>query len=786
MALDERIAKELRTEYQSLLQEGNLLSREQLASYYTTFRRRFGPDKLKSLDGQELLETMHSHGTKDSLVYWLEFKNDDEFPSTRFSSIAGGSAYKFALFCKQDTGQWIAGTSPKNAQAVTLDEAIEKAKSHRDQLVQGAELLERLPADSSDEVYERLQKDMERVAPDVNDLVWGHKYFSLLYPEKLDDFHNANYQRFHLLKLLQLPPQSEGSYLAAGRFVAIAQLLGIPMNNLATMLNIRDGGNPYSYWYVGLDDNYIDGSWASMRDGGFATIDRLQIGDLTAIPHNKSSREIIQAALFPSNQSQIHQTSLLSDEMMISTSLKKVTAREVVSFRWSINTDDLVLVCNGSTVLGIGRVIGPYAYVSSSTIPHRLPVKWLSLEPWKLSDTEGLQTTVHRMGKDVNVLEAEKRIYERPVPSPKPEYDNLPDESQTLPPLLPVPARIQTILERKGQVILYGPPGTGKTYWAEKTAYELASRANYDRAFDDLTNEQRAEITGTQGFVRLCSFHPAYGYEDFLEGFRPEPVNGQMHFTLRDGIFKKLCDDAKKELDKKFYLIIDEINRGDIPRIFGELLTVLEKNKRGKSILLPLTGKAFFVPDNVYVIGTMNTADRSIALLDTALRRRFGFLELMPNIDVLGDTVVDGIPLGPWLEALNGRILEFVGRDARNLQLGHSYLLEGERPLQNFSTFARVVQEDIFPLLEEYCYEDYTKLESILGSEIIDRKKQQFRQELFEPAHKDELITALLAIAPEITTSRQAIASEIMSEELNDELKDDGIEENGNNGENEG
>ncbi len=417
MALDERIAEELRAKYQSLLQEGNLLSREQLANYYTTFRRRFGPDKLKSLDGQELLETMHSHGTRESLVYWLEFKTDDEFPSTRFGSIAGGSAYKFGLFHKKETGQWVTG-SPQKEQVLTLDEAIEKAKSHREQLVRGAELLERLPADSSDEVYERLQADMERVAPDVNDSAWGHKYFSLLYPEKLDDFHVSDYERFHLIKLLQFPPQGKGRYLAAGRFVAIAQLLGIPMNNLASMLNIRDGGNPYSYWYVGLDDNYIDGSWTSMRDGGFVTIDRLQIGDFSAIPHNKSSREIIQVALFPSNQSQIHQTSLLSDEMMIlsdemmiSTSLKKVTAREVASFRWSINTADLVLVCNGSTVLGIGRVIGPYAYVSSSTIPHRLPVKWLLLEPWKLPDTEGLQTTVHRMGKDVNVLEAEKRIY---------------------------------------------------------------------------------------------------------------------------------------------------------------------------------------------------------------------------------------------------------------------------------------------------------------------------------------------------------------------------------------
>jgi 5-methylcytosine-specific restriction protein B len=197
----------------------------------------------------------------------------------------------------------------------------------------------------------------------------------------------------------------------------------------------------------------------------------------------------------------------------------------------------------------------------------------------------------------------------------------------------------------------------------------------------------------------MCSFHPAYGYEDFLEGFRPETINGQMHFTLQDGVFKNLCKDAQASPDRKFYLIIDEINRGDIPRIFGELLSVLEKNKRGKAILLPLTGKPFQVPDNVYVIGTMNTADRSIALLDTALRRRFGFIELMPDASVLGDAAVGGIPLGPWLKALNERICDHVGRDARNLQIGHSYLLEDEHPIGDFSTFAKVIQDDILPLL---------------------------------------------------------------------------------------
>ena len=126
--------------------------------------------------------------------------------------------------------------------------------------------------------------------------------------------------------------------------------------------------------------------------------------------------------------------------------------------------------------------------------------------------------------------------------------------------------------------------------------------------------------------------HPAYGYEDFLEGYRPTEINGSMHFVLRDGIFKQLCAQAKAQPEHNFYLIVDEINRGDIPRIFGELLTLLEKNKRGKTAILPLSGEPFTVPENLYVIGTMNTADRSIALLDAALRRRFGFLELLPEV----------------------------------------------------------------------------------------------------------------------------------------------------------
>ena len=268
--------------------------------------------------------------------------------------------------------------------------------------------------------------------------------------------------------------------------------------------------------------------------------------------------------------------------------------------------------------------------------------------------------------------------------------------------------------------------------------------------------------------VRCCTFHPAYGYEDFLEGYRPQPnTAGQLTFLLRDGIFKSICADARKApVTQKFILLIDEINRGDIPRIFGELLTLLELDKRETSLSLPLSGQNFQVPKNLYVIGTMNTADRSIALLDTALRRRFGFVELMPDTTVFGSAVVDGgIPLGPWLNALNERICAHLGRDSRNLQVGHAYLLHCGKPVTDISRFVRVLADDLIPLLEEYCYEDFNALTRILGAGFVNEERQCIRVELFEPARQEELVQVLLSQSPDIVTSLEAASSEESPEE---------------------
>jgi tetratricopeptide (TPR) repeat protein len=404
--------------------------------------------------------------------------------------------------------------------------------------------------------------------------------------------------------------------------------------------------------------------------------------------------------------------------------------------------------------------------------------KSIEINPMDAFSWEGKGKALRALGRTSEAEEAFAKARELKEKEP---LDNGPKPA----PLPEIIQDIQQVLERKGQVILYGPPGTGKTYWAERAAREIASLDRYEKSFDQLSEEQRSALIDgghDSGPVRICCFHPAYGYEDFLEGYRPEETDGKMSFALRDGIFKKLCRDALANPDVKFYLIIDEINRGDIPRIFGELMTVLEKNKRGKPIILPVSGEQMRVPENVRVIGTMNTADRSIALLDTPLRRRFGFIEMMPDASVLGDSVVVGVHLGEWLSGLNRRICESVGRDARNRQIGHSYLMEEGKPISSLSGFSRVVQDEIIPLLEEYCYEDYSALEKILGGEVVDAQRQMIRHEIFEGSIDGEFVRAMLKIStngaslcPSMTAGSEASEDGVSdSDEAPEEERTDG------------
>src|ERR1700733_13534878 len=174
--LDNTLRDHLKRAYEQLLEQGQFPSREKLQEYYATFRAHFAPERLRQLDGEELLNAIHAHGNRDSLVYWLEFKNDEEFPEF-FGSIAGGSALKFGIYRGKETGAWMTG-SPTDQKEISVAEAVQTARSHRDQLIAGAKLLEAFTSDSSDDNYAKLQDRMDADAPDVNNTAWGHKYFN--------------------------------------------------------------------------------------------------------------------------------------------------------------------------------------------------------------------------------------------------------------------------------------------------------------------------------------------------------------------------------------------------------------------------------------------------------------------------------------------------------------------------------------------------------------------------------------------------------------------------------
>lgn len=243
----------------------------------------------------------------------------------------------------------------------------------------------------------------------------------------------------------------------------------------------------------------------------------------------------------------------------------------------------------------------------------------------------------------------------------------------------------------------------------------------------------------TVGQLTRITFHASYSYEDFIEGFRPvaESSNG-LSLRLEDGVFKRVCREASANPDRRYLVMIDEINRANMAKVFGELLTLLEIDKRGLTVTLPQSKQAFSIPSNVYLLATMNTADRSIKLLDAALRRRFSFVEMMPDSSLLEGEEIDGLPLDTFLTEINRRVSIKFGPEK---QIGHSFLMDGEEAIGDADEFARRFRQDILPLLQEYCYDDYASLAELLGIAIVNTESFCLNTEVTNDSQK--LLAAL-------------------------------------------
>lgn len=222
----------------------------------------------------------------------------------------------------------------------------------------------------------------------------------------------------------------------------------------------------------------------------------------------------------------------------------------------------------------------------------------------------------------------------------------------------------------------------------------------------------------------FVTFHQSFSYEDFVEGIKPkmEEQESEVSYEIADGVFKKISLKAKADPGNDYAIFIDEINRGNISAIFGELITLIEEDKRlsGENPLvakLPYSKKEFGIPSNLYVIGTMNTADRSVEALDTALRRRFSFIEIMPDPLLLEDIEFDGFNLKEVLETINERIEFLLDRDHT---IGHSYFMNLESG--DTDELEAVLKNNVIPLLQEYFYHDYEKIALILGTGFVSVK----------------------------------------------------------------
>ena len=621
-----------------------------------------------------------------NLCYVLEMDKDMR---EIFGSIAGGAAYKFGLFFHKKTQSWTCG-SPAKPVKLTENEAIQKAEEIRNDLVAGAEIISSFGPLNSTADYEQLYKQLEHISG-IN-TVWRMKYYQMLFPILFAPFYGQDIQLDVLHFLNQTP--SEIPFIRMGQIALFSKKCNIPgivfghiwgrstnhnnKSNDSETNTLSDKKHKLHYWmYTVFDDT----SWMECQQKEIMVLGMDNIGDYSQYDSKESLRQELISTYDNSTS-------------------RKNQALMAWNFANKLAINDVIFAKRSNTLVGKGIVTGDYIFDDSRQEYKNIrTVKWLQIGEWEHPG----KSVAKRLTDITPYTDYIEKLITIFTPDELDDIDTQPEvdypEYSSADFLSDVYMSEQdyetlvNVLKMKKNIILQGAPGVGKTFTAKRLAYSIIGSKNPDR-------------------VQMIQFHQSYSYEDFIEGYRPTE-NG---FTIKKGSFYKFCKLAEDDDENDYFFIIDEINRGNLSKIFGELFMLIEKDKRGIELQLLYSDENFSVPPNVYIIGMMNTADRSLAMLDYALRRRFSFFTMKPGFNTIGfQTYQDSLKSDAFkkliscIKQLNSKIAADISL-GEGFCIGHSYFCGLTAKTATVQTLTSIIEYELIPLLKEYWFDEPEKI----------------------------------------------------------------------------
>lgn len=663
------------------------------------FCSHFGVEQISKFSGKELLTQLFYSDTenKDNLCYTLEFH-----PRIReiFGSIAGGSAFKYGLFYHKKNQSWMTG-SPSRPQILTEEEAIKVATEIRDSLVLGAEIINaHNNSVNSIADYEKLYAELKNISGIDN--VWVLKYYQMLYPDILPVFYGKDIQ-IEVLQFLRQDP-SVIPFVRMGQIALFVKKCNISSPVFGQIYydtyrsliesNDEDGvGDEIVDALADVQEKNIrywlytpgEGSclWEEYRQKGVMAIGWGFIGDLrnfeSKADMKQKMRELDDPNLLYTNAA--HATWQFSHEMKIG---------------------DVIFVKKGrNQIIGRGVVMSDYEFNDSVDTDYKniRHVKWTHNGEWPHPSGQAVLKTLTDVTPYTDYVEKLCALFVSE------DQDDVEEQTITYPDYSEVDFLndvymdegqydvLVDLIRSKKNIILQGAPGVGKTYAAKRLAYSMMGVKDPNR-------------------VMMIQFHQSYSYEDFIMGFRPSETG----FELKKGAFYNFCKKAEIDSDNEYFFIIDEINRGNLSKIFGELFMLIENDKRGIQLQLLYSDEKFAVPKNVYIIGMMNTADRSLAILDYALRRRFAFYEMSPAFDTDGFREyrmgLDNEKFDKLVQCIENLNTVIASDDSLGdgFCIGHSYFCNQTPASITEHTLSSIVEYELIPMLKEYWFDEPLKV----------------------------------------------------------------------------